>query len=169
MRCPHPLHHTAPRPERYPARFGAVNPGNTGNRRADRKFQSCNRVDGGDLEPGDGLRGGLAWLCALLCGDVRRALAWCPGASLRAGFCAEALAAAVGAAVEVVAAADDLRELDERPLSRANRLPSQARPTVEVVLREAREKGGWVGARRLRWRHYETAAPTARFSPLLPS
>ena len=72
------------------------------------------------LEAGDGLRQALAGLRALSCGDVRGALARHPGASLRAGLCAEALATAVGAAVEVVAAADDLCELNERPLPRAN-------------------------------------------------
>jgi hypothetical protein len=38
--------------------------------------------------------------CALLRRDVRRALAGHPRASLRAGFCAQALARAVGAAIE---------------------------------------------------------------------
>ena len=50
--------------------------------------------------PGDGLRQGLARLRALLCRDIRGALARDPGAPLRAGVCAQALARAVGAAVE---------------------------------------------------------------------
>ena len=64
-----------------------------------------------------------------------------------------------------------LRQFDERPVSRTNHLASQARPTVEVMLREAREKGSSVAARRLRWRHYETAAgnrPVLEFIRKLP-
>ena len=48
--------------------------------------QQRDRVNGGDLEPGDELRGGLAGLRALLRGDVRRALARHPPSSYEQGF-----------------------------------------------------------------------------------
>jgi Protein of unknown function (DUF5131) len=43
-------------------------------------------VNGGDLELGDGLRQGLAWVRALLRRDVRRALAGDPRAPYEQGF-----------------------------------------------------------------------------------
>ena len=78
------------------------------------------RVDRGDLESGDGLRQGLAGLRPLLRRDVRRALARRSRPSLRAGLRPAAMAGAAGAAAAVEAAAHDLRQLDERPVPRAD-------------------------------------------------
>src|SRR3954471_5000570 len=56
----------------------------------------------------------------LLCGILRGAVAGCPGSSLRTGLRSTVVAGTPRRTAEMEATANDLRELDERPIPRAD-------------------------------------------------
>lgn len=77
-----------------------------------------NRMDRRDLEPCKRLHKDKPWLCALLRGGFRRALPGCRGAPLRAGVRPPSCPRETSRTPAMAAAANDLRELNERSVSR---------------------------------------------------